>query len=217
MAWWLRKARACWVVLARNGKPGRAHVSSACRALDGKSGWLRASLVVVGLGAILVLTTAAVPTMPDVRSLGLQTPKEEVEAPDFSLPDLAGKITGLKDFRGQVVFLNFFATWCAPCRDEMPAMERLHRTYKDRGLVVLSVDIRESGKDVRAFTQELKLSFPTLLDADGSVANTYGIRPVPATYLIGRDGKILWRAFGSREWDSRDAQKYFARILADGK
>ncbi len=176
-----------------------------------------ACLLALGLGAILALTTAATPTTHDLKSLGLQAPKEEVAAPDFTLPDLAGKKSRLKDFRGKLVFLNFFATWCAPCRDEMPAMERLHRTYKDKGLVVLAVDIRESAKDVQAFTQELKISFPALLDTDGSVANTYGIRPVPATYLIDRNGKILWRAFGSREWDSSDAFNYFGRVLTDSR
>jgi peroxiredoxin len=185
-------------------------------AANGRVG-SRSPLLSVALGAILVLTTAATPTTRGEKSLGLQPPKEEVEAPDFTLPDPAGKMSRLKDFRGKVVFLNFFATWCEPCRAEMPAMDRLHRTYKDKGLVVLAVDIRENAKDVQAFTQELKLSFPALLDEDGSVASMYGIRPVPATYLIGRDGKILWRAFGAREWDSSDTLKYFARILADGK
>jgi peroxiredoxin len=152
-----------------------------------------------------------------VKALGLQTPKEEVEAPDFSLPDLTGKKIRLKDFRGKVVFLNFFATWCVPCRQEMPAMDRLYRTYGDKGLVVLAVDIRESVKTVRAFTQESKLSFPALLDQKGSVAYTYSVRPVPATYLIGRDGKILGRAFGAREWDSSEARKRLASVLTDGK
>jgi thiol-disulfide isomerase/thioredoxin len=138
---------------------------------------------------------------------------EAVEAPDFSLRDLAGKPLRLKDFRGKVVFLNFFATWCDPCRLEMPAMERLHRANKDKGLVVLAVDIRESVRTVRGFIQELQLSFPTVLDGDGSVAYMYAVRPVPATYLIGRDGKILWRAFGAREWDSREAFQYFSSLL----
>ena len=90
-----------------------------------------------------------------------------VEAPDFSLRDLAGKVIRLKDFRGQVVFLNFFATWCVPCREEMPAMDRLYRMDQARGLVVLAVDIRESANAVHAFTQELKLSFSILLDEQG--------------------------------------------------
>ena len=96
-------------------------------------------------------------------------------------------------------------------------MEWLYRTYRDKGLAVVAVDIRESAKTVRAFTQEMKLSFPALLDMDGSVAYTYSVRPVPATYLIRRDGKILGRAFGAREWDSSEARKYFASVLADGK
>ena len=96
-------------------------------------------------------------------------------------------------------------------------MEWLYRTYRDKGLAGVAVDIRESAKTVRAFTQEMKLSFPALLDMDGSVAYTYSVRPVPATYLIRRDGKILGRAFGAREWDSSEARKYFASVLADGK
>jgi peroxiredoxin len=148
--------------------------------------------------------------------LGLQTLKAEVEAPDFSLPDLGGKKVRLREFRGKVVFLNFFATWCEPCREEMPAMERLYRIYKDRGLVMLAVAIREDARSVRSFTQGLQLSFPALLDEDGSVAYTYGIRPVPTTYLIGRDGKILSRGFGAREWDSRDARQYISSLL-DGQ
>ena len=96
-------------------------------------------------------------------------------------------------------------------------MDRLYRTYKDKGLVVLAVDIRERAKTVQAFTQEMKLSFPALLDKDGSMAYTYSVRPVPATYLIGRDGKIMWRAFGPRKWSSSNARKYFARLLMGEK
>jgi peroxiredoxin len=194
-----RPARANSVGLPRNA-PGRMRGLRRCRAA-------------LGLLAILALTLAAAPTSHEPASLGLEMPKELVEAPDFSLPDVTGRMVRLKGFRGTVMFMNFFATWCVPCREEMPAMERLHRTYKDRGLVVLAVDIREGAKTVRAFTQELKLSFPALLDKDGSVAYAYGIRPVPATYLVGRDGKILWRAFGSREWGSGSARQYFASLL----
>jgi len=173
-------------------------------------------LAALGLGALLALATYAVGTTHSLNVLGVQPPKEEVEAPDFALPDLSGKKIQLKDFRGKIVFLNFFATWCVPCRLEMPAMERLYRAYRDKGLVVLAVDLRETAKPVRSFLRELKVSFPALLDEDGSVAFMYGVRPLPTTYLVGRDGKILWRAFGAREWDSSEARHYFAQILADG-
>jgi len=174
-------------------------------------------ITAVTVVAVLGLTRPAAATSHDFQVLGLQPPKEAVEAPDFTLKDLNGKQVRLRDFRGKVVFLNFFATWCVPCRLEMPAMERLSKAYKDKGLVVLAVDIKESAKIVRIFLQELKVSFPALLDVDGAVAFTYGIRPLPATYLIGRDGKILWRAFGAREWDNAASRQYFSRLLSDGK
>jgi peroxiredoxin len=171
----------------------------------------------LGLGLVLALAGPAAGARPYDQRLGLQPPTEEVEAPDFSLTDLNGRRVRLADYRGKIVFLNFFATWCVPCRVEMPAMERLHQDFKDRGLVVLAVDIQESARTVRPFVRELKLSFPAILDEDGSVAYMYAVRPVPATYLISRHGRILWRAFGAREWDSPDSREYFSRLLSDGK
>ena len=171
--------------------------------------------LVLGLAAAMAAPAGAVTQY--AQRLGLQSPKEVVEAPDFTLKDLTGREVRLTDFRGKVVFLNFFATWCVPCRAEMPAMERLHRNFRDKGLVVLAVDIQESARTVRPFMRDLKLSFPALLDEDGSVAYMYSVRPVPATYLISRDGRIVWRAFGSREWDNGDAREYFSQLLSDGK
>lgn len=177
--------------------------------------WVQALGLILGLLAAMAPPAAAATHYFQV--LGLQPPKEEVEAPDFSLKDLNGRNVRLADFRGKVVFLNFFATWCVPCRAEMPAMERLHRDFKGKGLVVLAVDIQESARTVRPFVRELKLSFPALLDEDGSVATMYAVRPVPATYLISRDGRIAWRAFGARDWDSADSRQYFSQLLSDGK
>lgn len=173
--------------------------------------WLR--LVALTLGFLLGLAMSASAAPDPLEPLGLQAPKEQVEAPDFTLPDVSGKKLRLKDFRGKVVFLNFFATWCEPCRLEMPAMERLSQTYRDKGLMVLAVDMHESAESVRAFMQELKLSFPAVVDADGSVGFMYGVRPIPATFLIARDGQILWRAFGARDWDSAEAHAYFGKML----
>jgi peroxiredoxin len=173
-------------------------------------------LAALSIVAWLTPAPAAAAAAPPPASLLLQGPREGIAAPDFSLPDLAGKRIRLKDLRGNLVFLDFFATWCVPCRLEMPALERLHRAYRDKGSVVLAVDILEDAETVRAFTQGLRLSFPALLDEDGSVACSYGIRPVPATYLIGRDGKIVWRAFGAQEWDSSDARQCFS-WLPDGR
>ena len=151
------------------------------------------------------------------QGLGLQAPNESVEAPAFSLPDLTGKKIQLKSYRGKLVFLNFFATWCGPCRKEMPGMEQLFRAYRDKGLVVLAVNMEQSAKTVRPFVQELKLSFPVLLDAEGSVSHDYGIRALPVSFLVGRDGNLLWRAMGGREWDTLEMQRYIGQVAAEKK
>ena len=152
-----------------------------------------------------------------LRALMLQAPGESVEAPTFSLPDLTGRKIQLKDYRGRLVFLNFFATWCGPCREEMPGMERLFRAYQDKGLAVLAIDMQESAKTVRPFVQELKLSFSSLLDTKGSVSHEYGIRALPGSFLVGRDGNILWRAMGGREWDAPEMLNYFGQAVAEKK
>ncbi len=152
---------------------------------------------------------------PLPESLVLQKPNEIIDAPNFTLKDLAGKPVQLKTYRGKLVFLNFFATWCGPCREEMPALEQLQRAHSAKGFTVLAVDMRESAKTVQAFLNELKVSFPTVLDTDGTVNHDYGIRALPVSFLVGRDGKILWRAIGAREWDSAAARRYFEQVVAE--
>jgi peroxiredoxin len=171
-------------------------------------------LISLPLGILPGVAWSASGAADPVEALDLQEPKEKIEAPDFTLPDVSGKKLRFKDLRGKVIFLNFFATWCEPCRLEMPAMERLSQKYGNKGFVVLAVDMGESAKSVRTFMQELKLSFPAVVDKDGSVAFKYNVRPIPATYLIARDGQILWRAFGGRDWDTPEVHAYFAKMLA---
>jgi len=192
--------------------PGRSRFPSASLTLCG---------VVLCSLAILFLSwspMAGAATRADpMQELGLQAPNEVVAAPEFSLSDLAGKKVQLKALRGNLVFLNFFATWCGPCREEMPGMERLFRAHQDKGFVVLAVNMQESAKTVRPFVQELKLSFPIALDAEGTVSRDYGVRALPVSFLIGRDGRILWRAIGGRDWESAQARKLFAQLVAEKK
>ncbi len=152
-----------------------------------------------------------------LRELGLQAPNEQVDGPEFSLSDLTGKTVHLKDFRGKLILLNFFATWCHPCREEMPGMERLFRSHRAKGFVVVAVNLQESAKMVRPFVEKLKLSFPIVLDVEGTISREYGVRALPVTFLIGRDGKILWRAIGGRDWESAEARKYFAQLVTEKK
>lgn len=111
-------------------------------------------------------------------------------APDFSLQSVDGVEASLSDYRGEVVLLNFWATWCAPCRLEMPAFQQRYRELAPEGLQVLAVNFDESEEEVRAFQQELDLSFPLLLDPGGMVQRIYRVLGYPTTYLVDRDGVI---------------------------
>jgi peroxiredoxin len=173
------------------------------------------------LGGIL-LATALASVVPQAGAddhfasgLGIQKPKEQVEAPNVIGTDPDGNTIHLQDFRGKVVFLNFWATWCVPCRLEMPAMERLYREFKGRGFVVLGVNVQEGPGPVRAFVRELKLTFPVVLDPKGSATMAYAVRGLPATYLIDRNQVIVGRAIGAREWDNKDARAYIRSLLGD--
>ncbi len=133
-------------------------------------------------------------------SLGFQIPKEELQAIDFTLQDLTGRETSLNAFRGKVVFLNFWATWCGPCRAEIPSMEKLYTELKDQGFTIVAVNSQESAEQVSAFVQEMGMSFPVLLDSAGKAGATYTVRAIPTTYIIDPQGSIRGRMVGTREW-----------------
>jgi peroxiredoxin len=134
-------------------------------------------------------------------------------APDFTLPSTDGRQVSLQQYRGKVVFLNFWATWCIPCREEMPALERLHQTYQAQDLVIISIDLKESADQVKAFLQKHNLSFPSLLDQNGSVFRDYLVVGMPTTYLIGRDGTMLARGVGGRDWTRAEALQLIQELI----
>lgn len=113
------------------------------------------------------------------------------EVPDFSLVDLNGEKHKLSDYKGQGVFLNFWATYCGPCEREMPFINNQYLKFKDKGVAVLAVNIGESDLAVKKYAERLKLEFPILLDTDAEVNSTYGVVNLPATYLIDKDGKLV--------------------------
>jgi peroxiredoxin len=122
-------------------------------------------------------------------------------APDFAVPDLAGQAVRLSAYRGQVVLVNLWATWCPPCREEMPSMEKLHEKLKDRGFVLLAVSQDEGGIDgVRQFVEQMKLTFRVLVDPDGEVGRKFGVWGYPESFLVDRDGRIVERVIGPRDW-----------------
>ena len=124
-------------------------------------------------------------------------------APGFELPVLgAERSLALEDLRGRVVLLNFWATWCKPCEDEMPAMERLYQALSPRGLELLAVSVDDEAGVVETFRERLGLSFPLLLDPDRRVSDTYQSYKFPETWLIDPDGVLVARFIGPRDWDA---------------
>jgi thiol-disulfide isomerase/thioredoxin len=136
---------------------------------------------------------------------------------DFSLPLLGGGTQTLSALKGKVVFLNFWATWCPPCQDEMPSMENLYQRLGKAGLEFLAVDLQENGQDVEAFITENNLNFPIALDEPGRVSRLYGIRNIPTTFIIDRNGMIIANVVGSKEWDSPAVITAFETLLNNGQ
>jgi peroxiredoxin len=147
-------------------------------------------------------------------ALGIRRPAVPSEAPDFSLSALDGRPVQLREFRGRLVLLNFWATWCAPCLQEMPSMERLYQTFKPTDFALLAVSMDRQGEEMaRPFAEHLKLTFPVLLDKTSEVGNRYGVRGLPTTYLIDPDGRIIGAAIGAREWYRTEAKAFIASLL----
>jgi peroxiredoxin len=137
-----------------------------------------------------------------------------VVAPDFSLPDLDGNVRRLVDFRGRVVLLNFWATWCPPCRTEIPLMETLYQAYKDHGFEVVAISSDVQGAEVvQPFVTQRHLSFTTLLDTTGQATRLYGVTSLPTTYLLDREGRLVTVAIGSHDWAKPDAHALIMSLL----
>jgi peroxiredoxin len=132
---------------------------------------------------------------------------------DFTLPDAAGNKVSLSDFRGKLVLLNFWASWCVPCREEMPAIERLYREFQNKGLVVLGVNVRDKKEDALAFLQEHEVTYPVVFDPTGRWILAYGAWGLPNTYLVGPKGEGLARMPGHADWYSPGAKALIQALL----
>jgi peroxiredoxin len=171
----------------------------------------------VGSPAIAPGTDATRPS-PGLESLyaalGMRRPVESAAAPDFTLLSLEGQPAQLREFRGKVVLLNFWATWCAPCLHEMPSLERLYQTFKQTDFVLLAVSMDRQGQEVaRPFVDNLKLTFPVLLDPTLEVSRQYGVRGLPTTYLIDPQGLLIGAVIGARDWYKPEAKVLIASLL----
>ena len=131
----------------------------------------------------------------------IQPVKGNQMAPNFSLEDLSGKKANLKQYRGKVVFLNFWATWCGPCKEEMLSMEALYQKFKERGFVFLTISVDyEEKKKVKEFIDKHHYTFPVLIDSKGFTLDFYGVKGIPTTLLIDKKGRMVGRAIGPKDW-----------------
>lgn len=170
-------------------------------------------LILSSMLLIPFVSSATAVARDELIELGLQPLKEGTEIVDFELQDLNGASRRLSDYKGKVVFLNFWATWCGPCRSEMPAMERLYRQLQDKGFEIVAVNLQENRKSVQRFVNDLGLSFPVFLDTDGRIGSMYGARSIPTTYIIDRSGSVIAGTIGTREWDSQQYIRFFEKLL----
>ena len=137
-------------------------------------------------------------TPPATRTRGTAAGQE---APDFGLPGLQGNTVRLSDFRGQVVLLNFWATWCSPCRTEVPILVAAYERYRGRGFTVLGVDLGEPRERVQSFVNQYRITFPVVLDEDGRVGRVYPVRAIPVSLILDREGAVrkVWVGAMSEE------------------
>ncbi len=141
---------------------------------------------------------------------------ERMEAPAYRLKTLDGQNRTLRQDRGKVVLVNFWATWCPPCLREMPAMQRLYEKFRGRGFEVVAVSVDQGNSEaVRKFVNNLKLSFPIVLDPDQVTKQAYRVRALPTTFLIDRLGRVVALGMGAREWDGEAAFGLIEHLLGE--
>lgn len=165
---------------------------------------------------LIALTVHAAWEQPELGHR-LSVVSKPVAAPAFELKDMDDKNYRLEDYRGKVVLINFWATWCPPCRREMPSMERLHQKLKGSDFAVLAINQMEDADHVFAYTGQLEVdpTFPILFDANSDVSGAYRVKGLPTTYLIDKQGVIRYRAIGGREFDHTEVIKQIKQLMQE--
>ena len=136
--------------------------------------------------------------------------------PSLTLEDVAGRTVDLRKMKGQVVLVNFWATWCEPCRDEMPGLERLRAKLQGKPFEVLAVNFGESNPKVAAFLEREKLTLPVLMDPEKKAADRWKAKGLPMTFLVDARGQVRYWVFGERDWSEGEALGYVEKLVAEG-
>ena len=137
-----------------------------------------------------------------------------LSAPDFKFPGMDGKMVSLSDYRGKVVLVNIWATWCSSCADEMPSMEKLYRELKGENFEILAVSIDAPGKKtVAPFMKKFNLSFPALMDPDGTIKTLFQTTGVPESFIINQEGILIEKVIGPKNWATPPVVGFFRNLL----
>ncbi|WP_236075260.1 peroxiredoxin [Mariprofundus sp. EBB-1] len=166
------------------------------------SRWFMILALIAGISAAVWMTLPDAPGSMEKGSV----------ASDFQLPDLEQTLHSLP--KGEVILLNFWATWCPPCRKEIPSMAALHDKYAPDGLKIIAISVDKRSSDLANFVDEYRMPFQVLHDADGAVSRQYGVFRYPESFLIGRDGKILYHLVGAMEWMDAPVTKTIEAMLS---
>jgi peroxiredoxin len=147
--------------------------------------------------------------------IGVSPVKGDKKAPDFSLKDLHGRKVDIRQFKGKIIFLNFWATWCGPCKEEMPGLEVLHKQFKEKDFVLLTISVDYEGlKPVQEFVNKHRYTFPVLLDPQGETLDLFDVKGIPTTFVIDKKGRMIGRAIGPRNWESPEVASLINLLVA---
>jgi len=182
-------------------------------------------IVLIAAGIIAMFVFDANPltgAIPENRSLdqllvdmGVEVFPSTTRQVEVLLQDLNGADVNISDFRGKIVFLNFWATWCPTCVVEMPSMEKLHRKLNDQDFALVTISIQDSAAEVQRFFKQNQLTFTALLDTIGKTIPEFAIRAIPTTLILDKSGRIVGRVMGMREWDSRESIALFEQLIGE--
>ena len=150
-----------------------------------------------------------------LKTLNLSDYRPGMWPPQFTGQAVTGEEVSLAALQGRVVLVNFWASWCAECRPEMPMFERLHSDFAAQGLTVLGINFREDAQTIQRYAETLGLTFPLVLDPQGEIFKLYGAIGLPTTLLVGRDGRPVALAIGSRDWAGAEARAIMQALLAE--
>lgn len=173
-----------------------------------------AAIAVSLIVTIALIVVSLVQDDSSLESVKMSSIGEGIPAPDFTFPGLDGKNTSLSDYKGKVVLVNIWATWCPPCVYEMPSMQKLYNEFNGKNFEILAVSIDAAGVDaVAPFMKKHKLSFPALMDPKGTIKSMYRVTGIPESFIIDKQGILVGKIIGPRDWATQEVFGFFQDLI----